>query len=208
MILTSLAAYYERLLANGAVQPPGFQEKEIAWIVTIDRDGQVVGLSRTGDGKRGGKFKVPAEIKRSVNIAANLLWDNAEYVLGVARAGADGKQAAKVPLRHAAFMQRLTDLPESVKADEGVTAVRDLLPKFDDNAMTETWRMMAGDREVMAQPRAGFVRNVMFSHWYQHRGQFSVYLRLLNVAVPASWGPSADEAMAFEHKAEAAVAAK
>ena len=74
--------------------------------------------------------------------------------------------------------------------------------------MTETWRMMAGDREVMAQPRAGFVRNVMFSHWYQHRGQFSVYLRLLNVAVPASWGPSADEAMAFEHKAEAAVAAK
>jgi uncharacterized damage-inducible protein DinB len=37
----------------------------------------------------------------------------------------------------------------------------------------------------------------MLSHLYQHRGQFSVYLRLLNVAVPASWGPSADEAPAF-----------
>ena len=151
MILTSLAAYYERLLANGAVQPPGFQEKEIAWIVTIDRDGQVVGLSRTGDGKRGGKFKVPAEIKRSVNIAANLLWDNAEYVLGVARAGADGKQAAKVPLRHAAFMQRLTDLPESVKADEGVTAVLRFLERGDRSRLEadEQWvDVIAGGANV------------------------------------------------------------
>jgi uncharacterized damage-inducible protein DinB len=90
--------------------------------------------------------------------------------------------------------------------DQSVSAVRELLPKFDDPAMTETWRMIAGEREVMAQPRAQFVRDVMFSHLYQHRGQFSVYLRLLNVAVPASWGPSADEAPAFMHKAEAAVA--
>ena len=90
--------------------------------------------------------------------------------------------------------------------DESIAAVRQLLPKFDDRAMVETWRMTAGDREVMAQPRADFVRNVMFSHWYQHRGQFSVYLRLLDVAVPASWGPSADEAMAFPQKTEAAVA--
>jgi len=33
----------------------------------------------------------------------------------------------------------------------------------------------------------------MLSHWYQHRGQFSVYLRMLGAPVPASWGPSADE---------------
>ncbi|MGD1108182.1 MAG: hypothetical protein ABR865_14150 [Terracidiphilus sp.] len=50
---------------------------------------------------------------------------------------------------------------------------------------------------MMAQPRGEFLRDVMLSHWYQHRGQFSVYLRLLNVAVPASWGPSADEPPAF-----------
>jgi len=37
----------------------------------------------------------------------------------------------------------------------------------------------------------------MLNHWYQHRGQLSVYLRLLNVPVPASWGPSADEAAPF-----------
>jgi len=38
---------------------------------------------------------------------------------------------------------------------------------------------------------------VMFSHWYQHRGQLSVYLRLLNIPVPASWGPSGDEPPLF-----------
>jgi uncharacterized damage-inducible protein DinB len=71
--------------------------------------------------------------------------------------------------------------------------------------MKETWHMMAGDQEVLAQPRGEFVRDVMFSHCYQHRGQFSVYLRLLNIAVPASWGPSADEAPAFMHDAAAVV---
>ena len=83
------------------------------------------------------------------------------------------------------------------KFDESVATVHSLLPKFDDAAMKDTWHLMAGDRELFAVPRMGFLRDVMFSHWYQHRGQFSVYLRMLNVAVPASWGPSADEAPLF-----------
>ena len=87
---------------------------------------------------------------------------------------------------------------EILKAhDEGLATVRELLPKFDDAAMHETWRLFAGDKEVLAQPRGGFLRDVMLSHWYQHRGQFSVYLRLLGIAVPASWGPSADEPPLF-----------
>jgi uncharacterized damage-inducible protein DinB len=87
---------------------------------------------------------------------------------------------------------------------ESIATVRSLLPKFDDPAMNETWHMIAGGREVLAQPRAEFLRDVMFSHWYQHRGQFSVYLRMLDVAVPASWGPSADEAPLFVEKARSA----
>jgi uncharacterized damage-inducible protein DinB len=87
---------------------------------------------------------------------------------------------------------------EILKAfDESVATVRSELPKFDDRAMKETWHMVAGGHEVMAQPREIFVRDIMLSHWYQHRGQFCVYLRLLNVPVPSSWGPSADEAPAF-----------
>ncbi|HTT33838.1 MAG TPA: DinB family protein [Methylomirabilota bacterium] len=88
--------------------------------------------------------------------------------------------------------------------EESISTVRTLLPKFDDAAMNETWRMVAGGRDVLAQPRAQFLRDVMLSHWYQHRGQFSVYLRILDVAVPASWGPSADEAPPFAQKAKSA----
>lgn len=88
--------------------------------------------------------------------------------------------------------------------EESIAAVRSLLPKFDDAAMSETWRLVVGGQEVLAQPRGEFLRDVMLSHWYQHRGQFSVYLRLLNIAVPASWGPSADEPPPFMQKAQSA----
>ncbi len=83
------------------------------------------------------------------------------------------------------------------KFDQSIAAVREFLPQFDDQAMHETWRLMAGDKVALAEPRMQFMRDVMLSHWYQHRGQFCVYLRLLNVPVPASWGPSADEPPLF-----------
>jgi len=88
--------------------------------------------------------------------------------------------------------------------DESVAAVQTLLPKFDDATMRETWRIMAGGREILAQPRVLFLRDIMLSHWYQHRGQFSVYLRLLSVPVPASWGPSADEPPLFLERSQTA----
>jgi uncharacterized damage-inducible protein DinB len=104
-----------------------------------------------------------------------------------------------------ANFQQPTSRQEILKTfEESIAAVRSLLPKYDDTAMKETWRMVAGGREVLAQPRAEFLRDVMLSHWYQHRGQFSVYLRLLNVAVPACWGPSADEPPPFLQKRQAA----
>jgi uncharacterized damage-inducible protein DinB len=94
---------------------------------------------------------------------------------------------------------------EILKAfEESVATVQSLLPKLDDTAMRQTFRLIVGGREVLAQPRAQFLRDVMLSHWYQHRGQFSVYLRMLNVAVPASWGPSADEPPLFAQKAQSA----
>jgi len=81
--------------------------------------------------------------------------------------------------------------------DKSIATVRATLSTADDASMNETWRLVAGGREVLAQPRAQFLRDVMLSHWYQHRGQFSVYLRLLGAPVPASWGPSADEPPPF-----------
>lgn len=91
-------------------------------------------------------------------------------------------------------MPQPSSLREILSAlDESVKIVGQVLPKFDDAAMRETWRMVHGDQELLAMPRGQFLRDIMLNHWYQHRGQLSVYLRLLDVAVPASWGPSADE---------------
>lgn len=88
--------------------------------------------------------------------------------------------------------------------DESVATVRELLPEFDDAAMQSNWRLTAGGQEIVVQPRQKFIRDVMLSHWYQHRGQFAVYLRMLDVPVPASFGPSADEPPLFMQKAAAA----
>lgn len=81
--------------------------------------------------------------------------------------------------------------------DESIKTVRELLPTFTDAAMHETWRIVADDREIVAMPRGKFLRDILLSHWYQHRGQLSVYLRIHGVPVPASWGPSADESPLF-----------
>lgn len=92
-------------------------------------------------------------------------------------------------------------IDECLKAlDESLVTVREVLLTFDDPAMHETWRLKVAGTEAVVMPRRQFIRDVMLSHWYQHRGQFSVYLRLLNIPVPASWGPSADEPPLFLQK--------
>jgi uncharacterized damage-inducible protein DinB len=111
-----------------------------------------------------------------------------------------GAQQSVVPPPPFQFPQ-----PQSVEQilntfDESIATVRQVLPTFDDAAMHAIWRVVDGDKELVAMPRQAFLRNIMLNHWYQHRGQFSVYLRLLNVAVPSSWGPSADETSPLQAK--------
>jgi hypothetical protein len=55
------------------------------------------------------------------------------------------------------------------------------------------WHLRKGDKELFARPRIEVVRSIMLNHWYHHRGQLSVYLRLLEVPVPVIYGRSADE---------------
>ena len=90
--------------------------------------------------------------------------------------------------------------PEAATAAELVPALTASVAKakqhlggFDDEAMGETWRLMRDGREVLAMPRAAFARAIMLNHWYHHRGQMLVYLRLLNLSVPSVYGPTADE---------------
>jgi len=77
--------------------------------------------------------------------------------------------------------------------DDSIDKAKKLVGAMDDAKAMETWRLMSGDRELFAIPRAAFLRSIMLNHWYHHRGQLSVYLRELGVAVPSIYGPSADE---------------
>ena len=76
---------------------------------------------------------------------------------------------------------------------ESVARARRALGGFDDARMSETWRLQNGSREIMAMPRVAVVRAIMLNHWYHHRGQLLVYLRLLDQSVPSVYGPTADE---------------
>ena len=76
---------------------------------------------------------------------------------------------------------------------ESVASARRTLGGFDDAQMAATWRLQNNGRDIMAMPRAAVVRAIMLNHWYHHRGQLLVYLRLLNLPVPSVYGPTADE---------------
>jgi uncharacterized damage-inducible protein DinB len=77
--------------------------------------------------------------------------------------------------------------------DESVGKARQILRGMDDAALGKTWRVVDGDREMMAMPVGAVMRSIMLNHWYHHRGQLSVYLRQVGALVPSIYGPSADE---------------
>jgi uncharacterized damage-inducible protein DinB len=77
--------------------------------------------------------------------------------------------------------------------DQSIAKAKKLLRGMDDATLMATWRMMQGERELLAIPRVALLRSIMLNHWYHHRGQLTVYLRALGVPVPWIYGPSADE---------------
>jgi len=81
--------------------------------------------------------------------------------------------------------------------DHSAAYLRQTLPTLDDSRMRDTFRVVQGDRTLMSLPRAAFLRSIMLNHWYHHRGQLGVYLRLLETTVPSSYGPSGDEMPSF-----------
>jgi uncharacterized damage-inducible protein DinB len=77
--------------------------------------------------------------------------------------------------------------------DNGIAQAKQILGKMDDSFVQGMWSLKRGDQVLFTVPRIGVIRNIMLNHWYHHRGQLSVYLRLLEVPVPSIYGPSADE---------------
>lgn len=106
-------------------------------------------------------------------------------------------------LRHDEF--DLASLPASSQAkpasrdqilqtfDRNAVELREALDEAGDAALMEPWTLRRGDQIIFTQPRAAVLRGMGISHLVHHRGQLGVYLRLLDVPVPATYGPSADE---------------
>jgi uncharacterized damage-inducible protein DinB len=74
-----------------------------------------------------------------------------------------------------------------------VASTKETLNKMDDARLMSTWSLTKNGKVLMSVPRIGFIRSILMNHNYHHRGQLSVYLRMLDVPVPSIYGPSADE---------------
>lgn len=64
-----------------------------------------------------------------------------------------------------------------------------------DGEFMAPWTLKAGGKEVFTMPKVAVMRNFVLNHMVHHRGQFSVYLRMLGVKIPSIYGPSGDEQM-------------
>ena len=76
--------------------------------------------------------------------------------------------------------------------DKAVAQAREALQKTTDAHLETPWRLLAGGNLAFEQPRLHVIRDT-FLHSAHHRGQMTVYLRLLGAKVPALYGPSADD---------------
>jgi uncharacterized damage-inducible protein DinB len=76
--------------------------------------------------------------------------------------------------------------------DKAATDARAALEKTTDEHLMTSWRLLAGGQVVMETPRHVVIQDTI-NHWAHHRGQMTVYLRLMGAKVPALYGPSADD---------------
>ena len=77
--------------------------------------------------------------------------------------------------------------------DEHVANAIDALQGVTDAEMAENWQLRNGEVVLFSASKAAAMRWLLLNHIIHHRGQLSVYMRLLDIPVPAMYGPSADE---------------
>src|SRR4029453_15011939 len=97
-------------------------------------------------------------------------------------------------------MPNLSDQPEPTSSsqilavhDDSVQKVKAAISALGDAGWGALGQLQKDGATIMALPEGILIRSLALNHLYHHRGQLSVYLRLLNVPVPAIYGPSADE---------------
>jgi uncharacterized damage-inducible protein DinB len=79
--------------------------------------------------------------------------------------------------------------------DQNISGAIELLQAQSDEGWFTMWRLKRGEQVLFELPRWAVLRSMVINHIIHHRGQLSVYLRLLNVPLPSVYGPTADEPM-------------
>lgn len=89
--------------------------------------------------------------------------------------------------------KRLDSSAELVEAlDKAAAGAREAFAKATDDHLKTNWQLKAGGKVVAEAPRHEMIQDTIL-HWAHHRGQMTVYLRLMGAKVPAIYGPSADD---------------
>lgn len=152
MILQALDAYYRRKQADPdpakRLPAEGLEDKEIPFVLELDASGALLDISdtRSAEGKKkiGQRFLVPQGVKKTSGVAANLLRDNAEYVLGVPDCkkldesrgkGKEDDYRRRLIEMHAVFRSKIVALPTAAQEDTGVRAVLAFLDTLDVSAL-------------------------------------------------------------------------
>jgi len=103
--------------------------------------------------------------------------------LDVAPAPGESKMEQKRPDTRAGLIEAL---------DQTAAGARSALQQTTDEHLKTNWRLLAHGQVVMEAPRYEMIQDTI-NHWAHHRGQMTVYLRLMGAKVPAIYGPSADD---------------
>jgi len=92
----------------------------------------------------------------------------------------------------------LESVPEILELfDKNVAECIEILADTPDEEYSKTWAMTQGGKEVFAAPKGVVMRSFVMNHMVHHRGQLTVFLRLNDVPLPMTYGPSADETGGF-----------
>ena len=81
--------------------------------------------------------------------------------------------------------------------DQYSAVLRQALQESDDEKLTQNFQLRRGEQVLMERSKGAALRIMGLNHSIHHRGQLSVYLRLLDIPVPGLYGPSADESGSF-----------
>lgn len=77
--------------------------------------------------------------------------------------------------------------------EKNIVDGRQAIADAPDDAYPAPWSLLVGEQTIFTMPRAAVLRGMVMNHLVHHRAQLGVYLRLLDIPVPKTYGPSADE---------------